>query len=72
MYEKVVNYFEKNLCIENLYFRKKYKLWIIGIISILILELIINYIVSIVIENLWTRIGIILIINFLLQDYFYY
>ena len=22
MYEKVVNYFEKNLCIENLYFRK--------------------------------------------------
>lgn len=49
MYEKVVNYFEKNLCIENLYFRKKYKLWIIGIISILILELIINYIVSIVI-----------------------
>lgn len=70
MYEKVVNYFEKNLCIENLYFRKKYKLWIIGIISILILELIINYIVSIVIENLWTRIGIILIINFFITGLF--
>lgn len=23
MYEEIVNYFEKNLCIENIYFRKK-------------------------------------------------
>ena len=27
MYEKVVEYFEKNLCLENLYFRRKWKLW---------------------------------------------
>ena len=70
MYEKIVNYFEKNLCIENLYFRRKYKLWIIGIISIVVLELIINYIVSIMIQNLWIKIGIILIIDFVITGLF--
>lgn len=24
MYEKIVNYFESNLCVENIYFRRKY------------------------------------------------
>lgn len=70
MYEKVVSYFEKNLCIENLYFRSKYKLWIIGLISLLVIELIINYLVSIIIQNLWTRIGMILIIDFLITGVF--
>ena len=64
MYEKIVNYFEANLCIENIYFRKYYKRWLIGTISVLIFELIINYILSIVINNLWTRSCQILIIDF--------
>ena len=25
MYEKILNYFETNLCMENIYFRKNYK-----------------------------------------------
>ena len=70
MYEKVVNHFEKNLCIENLYFRRKYKLWIIGIIIIIVLELIINYIVSIIVQDLWIRVGIILIIDFFITGLF--
>lgn len=37
MYEKIVNFFESNLCIENIYFRKKYKLWIFSIIAIVLL-----------------------------------
>ncbi len=44
MYEEIVNYFETNLCIENIYFRKHYKSWIFGIIGTVILEFIINYI----------------------------
>ena len=70
MYEKVVNYFEKNLCIENLYFRKKYKLWIIGIISILAIELIINYIVARIIQDLWIRMAITLVIDFIITGMF--
>lgn len=70
MYEKVVNYFEKNLCIENLYFRKKYKLWIIGIISILAIELIINYIVARIIQDLWIRMAITLVIDFIITGVF--
>lgn len=66
MYEEIVNYFETNLCIENIYFRKYYKIWIFGIIGTLILEFIINYILSILIENLWTRSGLILIIDFII------
>lgn len=66
MYEKIVNYFETNLCIENIYFRKYYKMWIFVIIGTLILELIINYILSILIENLWTRSGAILIVDFII------
>lgn len=70
MYEKVVNYFEKNLCIENLYFRKKYKSWIIGIISILAIELIINYIVARIIQDLWIRMAITLVIDFFITSEF--
>lgn len=66
MYEKIVNYFEENFCIENIYFRKYYKMWIFGIIGTLILEFIINYILSILIENLWTRSGLILMIDFII------
>lgn len=66
MYEEIVNYFETNLCVENIYFRKYYKMWIFGIIGTLILEFIINYILSILIENLWTRSGLILIVDFII------
>ena len=64
MYEKIVNYFEENLCIENIYFRKYYKKWIIGILSTLVLEFVINYILSMLIENLWARSGIVIIADF--------
>lgn len=66
MYEEIVNYFETNLCVENIYFRKYYKMWIFGIIGTLILEFIINYILSILIENLWARSGLILIVDFII------
>lgn len=64
MYEKIVNYFETNLCIENIYFRKHYKSWISGIVIVTMLEIIINYIISQIISNIWTRIFTILIIDF--------
>lgn len=66
MYEKIVNYFEKNLCIENIYFREKYIFWIIGIIITLISELAINYFISILVENLLMKILIILLIDFII------
>lgn len=64
MYEKIVNHFEDNLCMENIYFRKHYKKWIIGIIVTLVLEFVINYILSMLIENLWVRSGIAIIADF--------
>lgn len=70
MYEKIINYFETNLCIENIYFRKKYKLWIIGIIATFLLELIINYIVAKLISNVWIRASVILIIDFFITVVF--
>lgn len=30
MYEKIVNYFEEKMCIDNVYFREKHVLWIVG------------------------------------------
>ena len=51
MYEKIVNYFESNLCVENIYFRKKCILWIFGIIVTLFLELTINCIIYNFIDN---------------------
>lgn len=71
MYEKIVNYFETNLCIENIYFRKNYKSWIIGIISVLILEITINYLISALINNIWTRTISILIINIIITIVFF-
>lgn len=64
MYEEIVNYFETNLCVENIYFRKHYKSWISGIVIVTMLEIIINYIISQIISNIWTRIFTILIIDF--------
>lgn len=63
MYEKVVNYFESNLCLENIYFRKKHKLWIIGIVIVVLIELTINYIITISISNIVKRTIIILMID---------
>ena len=66
MYEKIVNYFESNLCVENIYFRRKYILWMVGILATLLIELIINYIVSNFISNIWIRTIVILSIDFLI------
>ncbi len=70
MYEKIVNYFETNLCIENIYFRKHYKSWISGIVIVTMLEIIINYIISQIISNIWTRIFTIFIIDFFITIIF--
>lgn len=70
MYEKIVSYFESNLCVNNIYFRRKYKLWIVGIVTIFLLELIVNIIITNLIDNIWTRIGIILFIDFLIAIVF--
>ena len=71
MYEKIINYFETSLCIENIYFRKNYKKWIIGLISTLVFELVSNYVLSILISNIWKRSIIILlfIYNFIFSIY---
>lgn len=42
MYEKIVNYFEKNLCVNNIYFRLNLKKWVLGMFIILISVLTIN------------------------------
>lgn len=71
MYEKIVSYFESNLCVENIYFRRNYILWIFGIITTFLLELIVNHIITNLIGNVWTRIGIILFIDFLMTIVFW-
>ena len=65
MYEKIINYFETNLCMENIYFRKNYKKWIIGLISTLVFELVSNYVLLILISNIWERSIIILLFDFI-------
>lgn len=70
MYEKVVSYFESNLCIENIYFRRKHKLWTIGIVIVGLMELIINYIITKSITILWIRTAIILVIDFFITGLF--
>lgn len=64
MYEKIVNYFESNLSLENIYFRRKKWLWILGNILIVLIEVIINYIIFKFITNMWIRIGVMLLIDF--------
>lgn len=64
MYEKIVNYFESNLSLENIYFRRKKWLWILGNILIVLIEVIINYIIFKFIINMWIRIGVMLLIDF--------
>jgi len=63
MYEKVVNYYEQNLCIDNMFFRKYYKLWTFGIGGLIIFEVLINYLLAACISNLWTRITVTCIVN---------
>lgn len=70
MYEKIVSYFESQLCIENIYFRRNYILWIVGIIITFLLELIVNNIVTNLIGNVWTRTGIIVFIDFFMTIVF--
>ncbi len=45
MYEKIVNYFESNLCIANVYFREKNVLWMSVVIVTFLVEFIINYVI---------------------------
>ena len=71
MYEKIVSYFESQLCVENIYFRRNYILWIVGIVITFILELIVNNIISNLISNIWVRTGIILFIDFFMTFLFF-
>ena len=70
MDEKIVSYFESQLCIENIYFRRNYILWIIGIVVTLLLELIINYVLTNLISHVFLRVGLILVIDFLITVVF--
>lgn len=71
MYEKIVSYFENNLCLENIYFRRKNKLWMLGIIVMLLIELIINYAIFKLVFNIWAKIVIILLIDFFIIVIFF-
>lgn len=70
MYEKIVSYFESNLCIENIYFRRNYILWIVGMVIALLLELTVNYILTDLISNVFLRVWVILLIDFLITVVF--
>lgn len=70
MYEKIVSYFERNLCIENIYFRSNFKLWIFGIIAMIAIELLLNYVVYGIIKNVIIRILIILILDCIITGVF--
>lgn len=68
MYEEIVNFFESNLCIENIYFRKNYKLWIFSIIAIVLLELMCNFILTKMFNNVWISIILILFSDLLITS----
>ena len=70
MYEKIVSYFESQLCVENIYFRRNYILWIVGTVTTFLLELIVNNIITHLIGNVWARIGGILFIDFFITIIF--
>ena len=64
MYEKIVNYFESNLCIENIYFREKYKVWIGWIMVVVLLEIIINNVINNIVDIVCLRIIIMSVVSF--------
>ena len=66
MYEKIVNYFEEKMCINNIYFREKHTLWILGIIITIIAEIVFNYLIMALNKDLWSRTLFILLIDIIL------
>lgn len=70
MYEKVVNYYEENLCLDNMFFRRYYKRWVIGIIVVIILMALINCLISLIVDNLLTRTIVNLLINIVIAVIF--
>lgn len=68
MYEDIVKFFESNLCIENIYFRKNYKLWIFSIIAIVLLELMCNFILTKIFNNVLISIILILFSDLLITS----
>lgn len=71
MYEKIVNYFESNLCVENMYFRRKNILWISGLIVILLIEFIINYVLFKLGTNILRKMCVILLTDLLITLTFF-
>lgn len=70
MYEKVVNYYEENLCLDNMFLRRYFKRWVVGIVVVIILMVLINYLISLILDNLWTTMIVNLIINFFIAAIF--
>lgn len=66
MYEKIVNYFEEKMCIDNIYFRERHALWIVGVMVTFIVEILINFIIMAFNMDLWSKTLIILIIDSLI------
>lgn len=71
MYEKIVGHFESELCMNNIYFRKKYKTWIIGIICMFVFEVLTNHLMFSLVTDLWMRIITVFIIDFLITTLFF-
>ena len=69
MYEKIVNYFEKNLCLNNIYFRSKYRLWLLGTIVLIIIESLINKYLDIHISNVWLEIVVTIVIDMIVTSF---
>ncbi len=55
MYEKIVNYFEEKMYIDNIYFRERHVLWIVGATVTLIVEILINFIIMVLNIDLWSK-----------------
>lgn len=70
MYEKVVNYYEEKLCLDNMFFRRYYKRWAIGIIVVTMLMVLTNYLISLILDNLWIRTIVNFLINILIATIF--
>lgn len=71
MYEKIVNYFEEKMCIDNVYFREKHVLWIVGVTVTLIVEILINFIIMAFNIDLWCKTLIFFIINIFITAFLF-
>lgn len=55
MYEKILGYFERNLCLENIYFRKHCLKWFVGIALMIIIEISVCILFQYININFWHK-----------------